>query len=74
MILKYFGPEDGKTVYNLIFPKPPRLLVFTIPCKVCGASSHYSRNDVEGLSTEEAPETGFVDQIPETVVKVVAQT
>ena len=69
LVLKYLGAEDGKTAYALVFPEPPRLVVFSIPCQKCGSTNQYSRNDVKPLSIETAPSSDFVDQIPSVVVK-----
>ena len=68
LVLKYLGPEDGKTIYELKFPDPPKLVVFTMKCSTCSSTDHYSRNDVEALSTEQPPDVDFVDQLPGVLV------
>lgn len=68
ILLKYFGPQDGTTFYTLQFPPPPLMLAFSMPCWTCGTTETYSRNDIQGYTTDEAPNSDFVDQIPLTSI------
>ena len=69
--LKYLGPEDGKTAYTLLFPDPPWLVTFTVPCKNCGTDNRYTRHDVEAISIEQQTPEDIVDQIPAVQVEAV---
>jgi hypothetical protein len=62
LLLKYLGPDDGKATYTLNFPPQPKPLVFNIPCWKCRKTNHCSQSDIEKVSLEQAPPSGFVDQ------------
>lgn len=64
MTLKYLGIENSKTIYTLVFPPIPKLVVFSMPCESCGSKHEYIRTDVEAIVIEKAPPSDFVDQIP----------
>jgi hypothetical protein len=70
LTLKYLGPQDGKTLYTIVFPPLPKLVVFFMRCPSCGSNDQYIRTDVNSLTTDQSPDPEFVDQMPEvTVVK-----
>jgi hypothetical protein len=69
--LKYLGPDDGETVYSIIFPDPPQLLVFDMPCQSCGAKNRYARNDVQAVSVERESPEKIADQMPSVRVEAV---
>jgi len=68
IILKYLGPQDGSTIYTLLFPPEPIYAFLNMRCGVCGAKNQFLRTDMEYPIRDEAPPSDFYDQLPLTSV------
>jgi len=62
LLIKYLGPDEGKTAYKLVLPPAPRMTVFNMHCESCDFNDSYSRNEAQTVSLDQAPPPDFVNQ------------
>ena len=62
LLIKYMGPDEGKTTYKLVLPPAPRMSAFPMYCEVCDTSDSYARSEAQLVSLQQPPPPEFVNQ------------